>query len=311
MSILNESLKKNEILLLDGGVSTEIQKRGVVMNSDVWSGIAHKINPDVVRQVHEDYISAGARIITANTYATARHVLESIGLEMEVKSINNEAVKLAQIARDSCAKDEVWIAGSISSMAPFNSNMEVAKGQKIAENYIELAETLAEAGVDLIIVEMMRDKENAKIVVKAALTVGLPVWIGYSAMMSSDRKKVQTWCWKNKNHTSDFEELVEIIAPLGGDVAGIMHSQVPDISPALDILCKHWTGPRLAYAETGRLEKPEWSFKEICTPEQYVVEIDKWIKKYRTQIVGGCCGTGPEHIKMMKDRLPKFLPEIN
>jgi len=146
MTSLFERLNDNEIILLDGGVSTEIQKRGVAMDSDVWSGLAHKSHPEVVLQVHEDYIRAGAQVITANTYSTARHVLESIDLGGEVRAINTEAVQLAKEARDNSAKHETWIAGSMSSMAPFNSPQEVAAGEKVAQNYQELAEIIAEAG---------------------------------------------------------------------------------------------------------------------------------------------------------------------
>ena len=94
MTSLFERLNDNEIILLDGRVSIEIQKRGVAMDSDVWSGLAHKSHPEVVLQVHEDYIWAGAQVITANTYSTARHVLESIDLGGEVRAINSEAVQL-------------------------------------------------------------------------------------------------------------------------------------------------------------------------------------------------------------------------
>ena len=299
MTSLFERLNDNEIILLDGGVSTEIQKRGVAMDSDVWSGLAHKSHPEVVLQVHEDYIRAGAQVITANTYSTARHVLESVDMGDEVRAINTEAVQLAKKARDNSAKDETWIAGSMSSMAPFNSPQEVANGEKVAQNYQELAEIIAEAGVDLIITEMMRDAVNAKLVIEAALSTGLPVWIGYSAMMSDDGKSVQTWHWKNSLPSVDFEELVEAVSPLGGDAAGIMHSQVRDTPPALEILGRHWSGPKLAYAETGEIEKPDWNFKEICTPNEYAAEIEGWINNYGVQIIGGCCGTGPEHIRIL------------
>ncbi|HIO11861.1 MAG: homocysteine S-methyltransferase family protein [SAR324 cluster bacterium] len=312
MTSLNEHLENHEIILLDGAVSTEIQRRGVAMDSDVWSGLAHRTHPEVVRQVHEDYIRAGAQVITANTYSTARHVLESIDLGSEVKVINAEAVQLTKAARDNVAKDETWIAGSMSSMAPFNSPQEVAVGEKVADNYQELAEILAEAGVDLIIAEMMRDAVNAKLVIKAALSTGLPVWIGYSAMCSADGKSVLSWRWKNVKSSSqpdNFEELVEAITPLGGDAAGVMHSQVRDTGPALEILSRHWSGPKLAYAETGELEKPNWNYKEICAPENYAAEIEDWINSYGVQIVGGCCGTGPEHIRMLKKSLPKHLPK--
>ena len=308
MKSISSLIKNNKIILLDGGTSTEIQKRGVHMDNEVWSGIAHMLSPDIVYQVHEDYIHAGAQVITANTFACARHVLESIKLGDETKKINTEAVILAKKARDNAAKEDTWIAGSMSSMAPFGSSKEVAEGKKIEGNYIELAESLAEAGVDLIITEMMRDVKNAKLVIKAALSTGLPVWIGYSAMISNDRKSVLSWRWKNSLPAISFSKLVEVLSPLGGEVAGVMHSQVKDTGPALDILSRQWEGPKMAYAETGKLEKPDWSFKEIYKPKKYADEIKTWIKNYGVQIVGGCCGTGPEHIRILKNHIPKTLP---
>ncbi|TDJ74146.1 MAG: homocysteine S-methyltransferase family protein [Proteobacteria bacterium] len=311
MGSLSERLKNNEIVLLDGGVSTEIQQRGVALDTEVWSGIAHKTHPDVVRQVHEDYIRAGAQVITANTFSTARHVLESIDLGDEVKTINTEAVQLAKAARDNVATGEIWIAGSMSSTQPLNSPQEVATGKKAAANYRELAEILAEAGVDLIIAEMMRDIVSAPMVIEAALSTGLPVWVGYSAMLADDGVNVMSWRWKNAANTpppDDFGALVEAIAPLGGEAAGVMHSQVGDTGPALEILERHWSGPKLAYAETGRLEKPDWVFEEISSPNEYAEEIERWITEHGVQIVGGCCGTGPEHIRVLKERLPQRLP---
>ena len=311
MSTLSDRLKNREIILLDGGVSTEIQKRGVSMDEDVWSGIAHRTHPEITLQVHEDYIRSGSQVITANTYSTARHVLERINMGDQVRSLNEEAVELARKARDNAAADEVWVAGSISSMAPFNNEEEVAVGESVESNYREIAEILAESGVDLLILEMMRETVNSILVIEAALSTGLPVWIGYSAMMADDGKNVITWRWKNvksKPPTGDFEELVKETVNLGIDAAGIMHSQVIDTEPALEVMSRHWHGPKLAYAETGALEKPDWNFKEICTPEKYSEVLKNWVGSHGVQIVGGCCGTGPEHIRFLKEKLPKYLP---
>ena len=281
------------------------------MDEDVWSGIAHRTHPEITLKVHEDYIRAGSQVITANTYSTARHVLERINMGDQVRSLNEEAVQLARKARDNAAADEVWVAGSISSMAPFNNEEEVAVGESVESNYREIAEILAESGVDLLILEMMRETVNSILVIEAALSTGLPVWIGYSAMMADDGKNVITWRWKNvksKPPTGDFEELVKETVNLGLDAAGIMHSQVRDTEPALEVMSRHWHGPKLVYAETGKLEKPDWNFKEICTPEKYSEVLKNWVRRYGVQIVGGCCGTGPEHIQILKERLPKKLP---
>jgi methionine synthase I (cobalamin-dependent) len=82
-----------------------------------------------------------------------------------------------------------------------------------------------------------------------------------------------------------------------------MHTKIGDIGPALQVLGKHWSGPKLAYAETGKLILPDWRYEEVSTPQQYAAEIEGWIKNYGVQIVGGCCGTGPEHIRALKDLL--------
>jgi S-methylmethionine-dependent homocysteine/selenocysteine methylase len=306
MSSLSERLNNNEIILLDGGVTTEIQKRGVPLDSNVWSGLTTKTHPDEVRQVHEDYIRAGSQVITANTYATARHVLESINLGHEAKMINLKSVQLAQQARDNAADSDVWIAGSMSSMPPLTASHEVVVSKHAEASYQELAEGLARAGVDLIIAEMMRDFDNATMVIKAAVSTGLPVWVGYSTMMAEDGTDVRSLRWKNADNsieTHDFGELVKTLSELGGQAAGIMHTQVDNIDPALEVLGKYWSGPKFAYAETGHLVASDWHFDNICPPEEYARKINGWIKKHGVQIVGGCCGTSPEHIRTLKSFL--------
>jgi S-methylmethionine-dependent homocysteine/selenocysteine methylase len=310
MVSLQERLDNNEIILMDGGISTEIQKRGVPLDPNVWSGLTTKTHPDEVRQVHEDYIRAGSQVITANTYSTARHVLESINLGHEAKMINLKSVQLAREARDNAADGDVWIAGSMSSMPPLTSSQEVAVSKHAEASYQELAEVLADAGVDLIIAEMMRDIDNATMVIKAAVSTGLPVWVGYSTMMAEDGIDVRSLRWKSTDSptdTHDFASLVETLSPLGGQAAGIMHTQVGDIGPALGILGKLWSGPKLAYAETGQFLVPDWSFEEICTPRDYAKQVEDWIKNHGVQIIGGCCGTGPEHIRALKNLLTEKL----
>ncbi len=303
MSSLNDRLATNDVLVLDGGVSTEIRRRGVALDKNVWSGLTTKTHPDQVREVHQDYIQAGAQIITANTFSTARHVLESINLGHEAKILNFKSVQLAKEARDESANDEVWIAGSMSSMPPLTSHLETAIGERVASSYQEQAEILAEAGVDLIIAEMMRDLENATIVIKAAVSTGLPVWIGFSAMMADNGVDVRSHRWKNKDDTTsahDFGEMIDALLPLGVQAAGVMHTRVEDTAAALEVLSQHWTGPKLAYAETGKLCLPEWVYQQVSSPESYAQTIDGWINQFGVQIVGGCCGTRPEHIAALR-----------
>ena len=306
MATLSETLNRGATLIMDGGVSTEFERRGVSMDAEMWSATAHRSHPDIVRRVHEDYIRAGSEVITANTFATARHVLEAIGLGEETAAINKEAVEIAKQARDNAAAGDVWIAGSMSSMPPLSEMRMTPHGPGAAGNYHELAGILAESGVDLIVTEMMLDHVNAPIVVEAALATGLPVWIGFSAALEADSGRVIGWQTRTEFRdmpAEDFGDVIDSVIGLGGEAAGVMHSQIPATGPALDVLSERWSGPKLAYAETGIFKNPDWEFVEIVSPEDYASTVEVWVRDKGVQIVGGCCGTGPEHIRALKERL--------
>ena len=306
MTTLTERLETGKLLIMDGGVSTEIQRRGIPLDPNVWSGLTTKTNPDDVRAIHEEYIRAGAEIITANTFSTARHVLESIMLGHEARLLNRKSVLLAQQARDNCATGNVWIAGSMSSMPPLTRNYRAVINDNARSSYLEQAEVLAESGVDLIVCEMMRDRENAEIVISAALSTGLPVWVGYSIMVDKSGDDVKGLRWldgKQTDVTHDFSAMLESLAPLGGQVAGIMHTEVGDVDKALEELGRHWQGPRMVYAETGRLVPPDWDFDETVSPAEYLGTARAWVDRHGVQIIGGCCGTGPDHIRELNELL--------
>ena len=187
MTTLKERLERREIIVIDGGIGTEIQRRGVPMDNDAWCGVANKSHPEIVLQTHMDYIRAGAQVVTANTFGTARHVLEPAGLGDEVEAINRKAVELAREARDEAADGQVWVAGSMSSMPPLTKRVKTPRGDAVKASYNEQAQILAGAGVDLIVTEMMVDVENASLVMAAAVATGLPVWMmspGWSVVSS-------------------------------------------------------------------------------------------------------------------------------
>ena len=157
------------------------------MHGVAWCAAALRTHPDVVRQVHEDYIRAGADIVITNTFASARHTLERTELAEEVRDLNTRAVNLAKEARESAAEDrQVYVAGSISmSFRPDEPSTEYMKS-----SYREQAHLLAEAGVDLLVMEMMTEVEHAASAIEAAVSTGLPIWVGYSCKMSEDGSQV-------------------------------------------------------------------------------------------------------------------------
>ena len=176
MSSLTERLNDKETLLLDGGVSTEIRRRGVALDKNVWSGLTTKTHPDEVRQVHEDYIQAGAQIITANTYASSRLMLEPAGLADKVEAVNRAAVAAALQARDAAGRPDVVVAGSLSHMFPRVDGGELRDPNRspaaVAAAFSELAKLLCEAGCELILLEMMYDPDRMAAAFDAAAATG-------------------------------------------------------------------------------------------------------------------------------------------
>ena len=305
MNDLSARLAKGDLIILDGAISTEIQRRGVALDKTSWASRATLEHPDIVREMHADYIRAGADVITANTFCAGPSVMQAAGMNAEeIDHVNRRSVELAIEGRDLAAVDRpVWIAGSISSTPPLDGEQITPKGPEAAAGFRRQGEVITRAGVDLIITEMMVDIPNATIVTEAALATGLPVWHGFSAALSDDGVSIVEW---RENVFVDpcepFDELVSTITGMGGEAAGIMHSYTPATTLALEVVRAHWSGPLLAYAETGHLHSPNWVFEEIVSPDDYAAQAKLWAAS-GVQIIGGCCGTDPDHIRRLRESL--------
>jgi homocysteine S-methyltransferase len=186
MSDLRQRLDGGEVIVLDGAMGTKLERRGAPMDVAAWSAAALVTHPDMVRKVHEDYIRAGADVITTNTFATARHVLELAGMGEQLCELNTRAVALAKEAREITADGPVSIAGSISTMSAHDDHSYEPRAERARTNYREQADVLAESGIDVIALEMMRDVEQTTYAVEAAASTGLPLWIGFSCKTTDE-----------------------------------------------------------------------------------------------------------------------------
>lgn len=284
-------------VVIDGGMGTQLEKIGVPMDDKVWSSRAVLSHPNAVRQVHEDFITAGAEVIITNTFAAARHMLEPGGLADHVKDINLNAVKLAQQARDSAAEGPVAIAGSICEWAPTDDPEWHTPGA-IGRSTREQAGLLAEAGVDLIALEMCEKTTFSVAATSAALEIGLPVWIGVSARTHKDGGPLSVFSYEDP----DFESLVKCLAGYPAMMMNIMHTPVPDVEKAMEVVKRYWNRPVGIYPESGYFTMPNWHFVDVIEPEALVKAAQTWIGN-GARMVGGCCGLGPEHISALRQAL--------
>jgi homocysteine S-methyltransferase len=301
---IESKIAAGDIVILDGGTGTDVQRRGAPMSADTWSAEANLTHPHIVRAVHEDYVEAGADLIIANTFATSPLLFNHLGRDEDVAKIDAAGVAIAKQA----AQGRAAVAGSFSTMRP------VAKGsdrtvrqrewaKKEAKDLLRRkAEGLASAGVDLIMMEMMRDLDYSLWATEAAVATGLPVWVGISVEAGPHGRLTG---FGREDYA--FETLIEPLMGAGGKVLCIMHSSPNDTTNAIPIAREKWKGPIGVYPESGYFAMPEWKFVDII-PVPVFVELAKAWAERDVRILGGCCGIGPEHIKGLaaafKERKP-------
>lgn len=292
-STLDRRLREDAPLIIDGGTGTEIEKRGVPMDDASWCAAALQSHPETVREVHESYIEAGAEVIIANTFTASRHVLEEAGLGESFEKLNRRGVELAREARERTAEHPVYVAGSISTFPPRLDPARKPHPDRARENYRDQARILAESGADLIAFEMVRDVEHTRIAVSAAIETGLPVWLGFSCTRDEDGELA---LWQGGERLS---EAAAELTGMGVSLVCVMHTLTENTPDALEEIKAHWQGPLGAYPHSGRFVMPNWQFNDVITPEDFVAEAHRW-RELGATAIGGCCGIGPEHIKLLK-----------
>lgn len=289
-------------MVIDGAIGSELERRGAAMHDGAWCAMATLTDPALLRGVHEDYIRAGARIITTNTFSTSRNMLEPAGLGARFEQLNRRAVEIALEARDRTGTDaRVAVAGSMSHQVPIvggtdrRDSAAVPAAATAEANFRELAQLLAASGVDLILMEMMSDPDLANPAIAAARDTGLPVWVGLS-VHANDSGSLVAYARPELG----AEHMLDRICLDGVDVCGVMHSKVDTIAPMMEMLERRWTGPLMVYPESGYFKMPHWQFVDLIPIEEFIACNRRWIAD-GVQIVGGCCGLGVEYIEALHE----------
>lgn len=312
--LLSGRLAAGEVVIVDGGMGTQLQAEGVPMDEVAWCARANLERPEVVQRVHEAYIRAGAQVIIANTFAASRAGLELAGLGGHVAEANVSAVGAALAARQAAATGPVAVAGSMSSFCP--AMMDAGDGGPPPggpapgdsrfpglADFREQAQLLAQAGADLIALEMIGARGYGSAALQAAAETGLPVWLGITAIRRGDGTVGTP---PELGDGDSFEDLLAALASPALAAVTVMHSDPEVIPDAIEIIRRRFTGPIGAYAETGSWTPPNWVFDGL-TPGQYLQHATTWAH-CGAQLIGGCCGTGPGHIQTLAHHLPRRTP---
>jgi S-methylmethionine-dependent homocysteine/selenocysteine methylase len=309
--VLSGRLAGGEVVIIDGGTGSQLQAEGVPMDDLAWSARANLEQPEVVQRVHEAYIRAGAEVIIANTFAASRAALTPAGLGDRVGDANRAAMRAAQRAREAAASGPVAVAGSMSSFSPIameatgsrpnGPGPEDPRFPGLAD-FREQARLLAEAGADLIALEMIGARGYGRAALQAATETGLPVWLGISPARREDGT-VGILPDLGGGGLEDLLTGLTGLTDLAPAAVTLMHAKADVVLDAIAIVREHFPGPIGAYAETGGWDPPNWVFNGL-TPGEYLEYAMAWAGR-GAQLIGGCCGVGPGHIQLLASRLPR------
>ena len=295
-NLIKKRLGNNDTIILDGAIGAELEKKGAKMHKDLWCGTCSIESPDLVKKVHEEYIFAGADIITTNTYATTPIAMKQYGFKDQINEFNIRSVQLAKEAVKNSNKD-VAIAGSVSTFGSlYKYGLDAMK-----PGFKEQLNILSNEGVDLIILEAMSSQADiVQTIIECSLQTKLPVWLSISCVIDDNTNKVMLGyndtLDTDTNIYEDFETSINNFSKIHNGPILIAHSDIKVTSQAIKIAKKKFNGVLGAYPNRGHYEKPHWKFVDNITPSEYLENAKLWVKD-GVNIVGGCCGVGVEEIK--------------
>ena len=286
-----------QITILDGAMGTELRARGATVpdyKSSAWSAMALVHDPDTVRQVHGDYIAAGADVITANNYAVVPNLLARVGMADRLDELTRLACRLAREARTASARPEVLVAGSLPPLDTTYEFERVMPERDLFEAYLRIARVLA-TEVDMVIAETLTTVREAVAAARAAAEFNLPVWVSWNLRVDAPVIR----------GGESLQQGIDALERL--PVAGYMVNCVPTglVQPALELMRGRTNRPLGAYANSCESAVDQSSLDALAspalTPQQYVAASERWVEAGATSI-GGCCDTRPEYIAALAAR---------
>jgi S-methylmethionine-dependent homocysteine/selenocysteine methylase len=290
---IKEKLDRGEPVVLDGAIGTEILRRDVT-----WADHQLKKRPDVVRAIHADYIKAGADVISTNTFQLTRRAflnhfkderhMRHVGpgdLDTRWADLLHAGVALAREARDRHANGRpVAVAGAMTTLEwCFRPDLAPTAEQARAE-YREVVKVFADAGSDLMLIETVNSVAEAVAASQASKDVGIPFWV---AFVCDERGRLFTG--------ETMEQVARALDPLKPDAILVNCAPPDDVAAGLVELGKHTRVATGIYPHIGRFDPPEWLFTNEYPPDSYARLGKEWLKA-GARVVGGCCGTTPDHI---------------
>ena len=289
---LEQHLSSGEMLLLDGATGTELERRGASTALPLWSAPALRDQAELVEEIHADYAAAGVDALTANTFRTQRRTLSRGGGGDEAGPLTRRAVALARRAATRVSPERrVFVLGSAPTLEDCYRPDLVPDDATLALEHREHAEHLVAGGADAILVETMNTIREAIGAARAAREAGAALLVSFV-------------CWEGPTLLSG-EPLVSALAAVTEyEPLALMVNCLPpsNVAPCLEVLAASGR-PFGAYANLGTPDDVTgFTRDQDCTPDAFAAHAARW-REAGAQLVGGCCGTTPAHLRAVVQKL--------
>src|SRR6266508_865482 len=283
------------VLVCDGAMGTMLYAKGVFINKSFDA--LNVSQPDLVAEVHQEYVRAGADIIETNTFGANRIKLGSFGIADKLHAINAQGAKIARHA----TREQAYVAGAIGPLGIRIEPWGKTGVEEAQEYFREQAEGLAEGGVDLFILETFRDLNEIGAAIDAVRSVSdLPI----VAQMTTEEDG-------NTLDGTPPERFAPELEARGATVIGVNCAVGP--APMLDTIERMAAATKRKLSAQPNAGKPrdvEGRNIYLCSPE-YMASYARRFILHNVRIVGGCCGTTPEHIRQIKTAVRSLAPALS
>jgi methionine synthase / methylenetetrahydrofolate reductase(NADPH) len=293
VALLQELLDPSRIVLFDGAMGTMLYGKGVFINQ-CYDELSLRA-PDLVRDVHKAYVKAGAQVLETNTFGANRLRLAHFGLDAQVKEINIAAARLAREA----AGDKALVAGAVGPLGvrlePYGpTSLDEARGV-----FREQMSALLEADVDLFILETFGDLHEMEQAIAAAREVAPTIPLIAQMTVGED-------C--HTPYGASVEDVARSLDKWGADIIGLNCSVGPQtILECIEKMAIVTTRKLSAQPNAGMPREVEGRKMYMASPE-YLATYARHLAQAGAKVVGGCCGTTPDHIRAMSEGIRPLQP---
>lgn len=282
-----------DVLLCDGGMGTMLYAKGVYINTCFDE--LNLTSPDLVREIHADYLKSGADVIETNTFGANRFKLKKSGLDDRTAAINRAG---AAIAREAAGPDAL-VAGSIGPLGVSVEPWGPVTAAEAGEAFAEQAGALAAGGVDLFILETFSDLNEIRAAIGAVRRAGRGLPVVAQMTIGEDGAS---------RYGTTPEDFARKLGEWGADVVGVNCSVGPaPMLECIERMARVTDLPLSAMPNAGLPREVDGRNLYLCSPD-YMAEYAKRFILAGVKLLGGCCGTTPSHIKAMRGAIRALRP---